>query len=360
MTATLRNRPAWLYAGVFLYMLRGVSGVCGPLDITVMTQNLYIGADTTPVLLSPTFETAAAAFDSVVANNFLARAGAIANEAASAGGPLLIGLQEAFIISGPTGTLDYAQILLNQLAARGLNYTIAGVHTGLSIAVAGFSATDREVVLARTDAPGFTVTSSQDYTFQNNVTVPTALGNLSLQRGDVLVNATLDGVPFQFVSTHLDEFHTPLQPLQAGEILSQLSPSSIPQLVVGDFNSSPSESTYSVMLAAGFTDTAAITGAVGATCCQAADLSNTVSQLTHRFDYVFERNFSSIDAAFLVGDTPFENVRPLWPSDHAGVIATVDVPEPPAGMVLLTALLLLGFRQFRILSRGGSGRAPTK
>jgi hypothetical protein len=125
--------------------------------------------------------------------------------------------------------------------------------------------------------------------------------------------------------------------------------------VVGDFNSRPNEPTYSVMLAAGFADTAAITGEVGATCCQAVDLSNTVSQLTNRFDYVFERNFSSIDAAFLIGDTPFENVRPLWPSDHAGVVATVDVPEPPAGMLVLTALLLLGFRQFRTRSRGGSG-----
>ena len=303
--------------------------IAAPLDITVMTQNLYIGADTTSVLLSPNVETAAAAFDFAVANNFPARAGAIADEVASAGGPLLIGLQEAFIISAPTGTLDYTQILLNQLAARGLNYTIAGVHTGLHVAVDGFSATDREVVLARSDVPGFTVTASQDYTFQNNVTLPTPLGVLSASRGDVLVNATLDGVPFQFVSTHLDEFHTPLQALQAAEILAQLGTSTMPQLVVGDLNASPSESTYAVMLTAGFIDTAAVTGAVGATCCQAADLSNAVSELTRRFDYVFERDFPSIDAAFLVGDTPFENVRPLWPSDHAGVVATVDVPDPP-------------------------------
>jgi hypothetical protein len=69
----------------------------------------------------------------------------------------------------------------------------------------------------------------------------------------------------------------------------------------------------------------------------------------------WERDFSSIDAAFLVGDTPFENVRPLWPSDHAGVVATVDVPEPPAGMLLLTALLRLGLQQFRTRSEGGTG-----
>src|SRR5207237_6773901 len=76
---------------------------------------------------------------------------------------------DEIVVSDPRvkdgGTLDYTQILLNQLTARGLNYTIVGVHTGLSVAVAGFSATDHEVVLARSNVPGFTVTESQEYTF---------------------------------------------------------------------------------------------------------------------------------------------------------------------------------------------------
>ena len=243
-----------------------------------MSQNLYVGADPTSILMSPDSATIAAAFASFVANNFPARAGAIASEAASSGGPLLIGLQEASIISGPTGTLDYTQILLGQLAARGLAYTIAGIHTGLHFAVGGFSATDREVVLARAGVPGFTFTGS-DRTFANNVTLSTPLGSISLNRGYVLVNATLDGVPFQFVSTHLDEFQTPLQPLQANEILAELGMTAEPQLVVGDFNADPTKLTYAEMLAAGFTDTAAATGAVGPTCCQAADLNNPVSEL---------------------------------------------------------------------------------
>ncbi len=76
-------------------------------------------------------------------------------------------------------------------------------------------------------------------------------------------------------------------------------------------------------------------------------VSNTVSQLTNRYDYVFERNFSSIGPAFLVGNTPFEAVRPLWPSDHAGVVATVNLPEPPAGIIFMAALLLLGGMSLR-------------
>jgi hypothetical protein len=101
------------------------------------------------------------------------------------------------------------------------------------------------------------------------------------------------------------------------------------------------------MLAAGFTDAAAVAGAVGPTCCQAADLDNPVSLLRNRYDYVFERGFSSIDSAFLVGDTVFEDVRPLWPSDHAGVIATVDLPEPSTLPLFISAVFLLALFRMR-------------
>jgi endonuclease/exonuclease/phosphatase family metal-dependent hydrolase len=96
-----------------------------------------------------------------------------------------------------------------------------------------------------------------------------------------------------------------------------------PQLVVGDFNALPTDATHADMLMAGFIDVGGAVRAVGATCCQAPDLDNAVSQLSGRIDYVFDRGFSSIDSAS-VGNTPFENVRPRWPSGHAGVIATVD------------------------------------
>jgi hypothetical protein len=119
-----------------------------------------------------------------------------------------------------------------------------------------------------------------------------------------------------------------------------------PQLVVGDFNARPTELTYAEMLAAGFTDLALVAGAGGLTCCQSPDLSNPVSQLSNRYDYIFERGFSSIEGVLLVGNTVFENVRPLWPSDHAGVIGTVDligtvaVPEPSVVVLFLSALFL--------------------
>jgi endonuclease/exonuclease/phosphatase family metal-dependent hydrolase len=344
---------------VFLWLSLGFEASAAPIGLTVMTQNLYVGADTDPVLRNPTPEVIAAAFQSVVANNFPARAAAIAAEAASAGGPLLIGLQEASIITAPTGTLDYTQILIGALEAQGLHYN-AIVHPGFFFALGGFSVRDQDVVLARTDVPGFAVSSSEQHTFVNNVVSPSPLGPFSLDNGYVLVNASLDGTPFQFVSTHLDPFHTPLQPLQAGEILAALGMSAEPQLVVGDFNARPEELTYGEMLAAGFTDVALLAGAAGLTCCQSPDLDNPVSELTNRYDYIFERGFASIDGALLVGDTPFENVRPLWTSDHAGligavgVISAVNVSEPSAAALFASALLLLGILQLR---RRGQGAA---
>jgi endonuclease/exonuclease/phosphatase family metal-dependent hydrolase len=259
-------------------------------------------------------------------------------------------VQEADIIGGPTGTLNYTQILLDQLAARGLHYVIAGAHTGFNVAANGLSLTDRDVVLARTDVAGFTVIGSESPTFLNNASLITPLGTLPLDRGYVLVSATLDGIPFQFVSTHL-ETNKSIGAAQANELLRALGTAAELQLVVGDFNALPTDMTHAEMVAAGFIDVDSTVGAVGATCCQSADLNNPVSQLSGRIDYVFERGFSSVDSAFLVGDKPFEDVRPRWPSDHAGVIATVDVPEPSAGALFAAAILLLGAMRLRAHSR---------
>jgi endonuclease/exonuclease/phosphatase family metal-dependent hydrolase len=332
---------------LLLYLSSGPPVGAAPVDLTVMTQNLYLGANTDAVLASPNEMTLQAALNSILANNFLARAGAIATEAASAGGPALIGLQEAYIISAPNVNLNYTQILLDQLAARGLNYTVAGVHTGFSVATSLFSVTEREVVLARTGVPDLTITGSESHTFVNNVT--TALGPLN--RGYALVDATLDGIPFEFVSTHLDS-NKSIGEAQAGELLARLGMTAEPQLVVGDFNALPTDATHANMVAAGFIDVGGALGAVGATCCQAPDLDNLLSLLSGRIDYVFERGFSSIESAFRVGDTPFENVRPRWASDHAGVVATVDLPEPSTGVLFAAAIVLLGISRLRAYNRG--------
>jgi hypothetical protein len=170
-------------------------------------------------------------------------------------------------------------------------------------------------VLARSDVSGFSVTGSEGHTFANQSLFQTPLGAFSPQRGYVLVDASLDGVPFQFVSTHLDETHSSAQALEAAEILAELNTNCEPQLVVGDFNANPTQSpfTYAEMVSAGFTDVAAAPGETGPTCCQPSDLDNPLSELTNRCYYVFERGFSSLDEALLV-----ETIRHSKICNHFG------------------------------------------
>jgi hypothetical protein len=66
-------------------------------------------------------------------------------------------------------------------------------------------------------------------------------------------------------------------------------------------------------------------GDPGFSCCQNSTLRNPVSQLSSRIDLVLTHAASRALDADLIGDAPFEAMPPLWPSDHAGVIATLRI-----------------------------------
>jgi endonuclease/exonuclease/phosphatase family metal-dependent hydrolase len=152
------------------------------------------------------------------------------------------------------------------------------------------------------------------------------------------------GRTYRFVATHLEfQDAAPVQVAQASELLSMLADEDRPTIVVGDFNSDaygqvPSKATpsYGMMLDAGFTDTWAALhpGIPGLTCCQAGDLLNDPSILDTRVDFVFTRNLPQAgpfgtEAATMrvVGDeSEWRTAQGLWPSDHAAVVATFQVP----------------------------------
>ena len=112
--------------------------------ITMMTRNLYLGADLTPVMnaASPQEIPGAVgeAWNRIVLNDFPARADAIAREIQSTR-PDVVGLQEVakfriqspgdFLVGNPQAATaveyDYLLLLLDALEARGLRYTIASV-----------------------------------------------------------------------------------------------------------------------------------------------------------------------------------------------------------------------------------------
>ena len=111
--------------------------------VTVMTQNLFLGADLNPIFRAPSlfalFAAVGGAWNSVQANDFPARAQALADEIAAAR-PDLVGLQEATLYrtdvppDGPatpaeTVAYDYLQLLVDALAQRGLSYEPVSVFT---------------------------------------------------------------------------------------------------------------------------------------------------------------------------------------------------------------------------------------
>ena len=120
----------------------------------------------------------------------------------------------------------------------------------------------------------------------------------------------------------------------------------MPVIVVGDLNSAADGSTtptYARFVApvtaggAGMDDAWSIArpGAPGLSSSQAEDLRNFPSQLYQRIDYLLVRAGDAFElrvrSAETTGDTPaaFERIG-LWPSDHAGVVATLRLKHQDA------------------------------
>jgi hypothetical protein len=68
--ARLNCRSFFAVLVAFICVLPETKAGAAPIEIPVITQNLYVGADADPVLANPTSATIQAAFNSVLANNF--------------------------------------------------------------------------------------------------------------------------------------------------------------------------------------------------------------------------------------------------------------------------------------------------
>jgi endonuclease/exonuclease/phosphatase family metal-dependent hydrolase len=95
-------------------------------------------------------------------------------------------------------------------------------------------------------------------------------------------------------------------------------------VVLGDVNSGPGLDlgAYGILLSGGFSD--AWPGGPGPTCCHRKDLHDANAPLTKRIDLVLTRGGFETIAADVVGDQLGDRTSSgLWPSDHAGVVATL-------------------------------------
>jgi endonuclease/exonuclease/phosphatase family protein len=330
-------------------------------EVVVMTRNLDFGTDLGPIIAATNqfeFVTAvAAAYTQARATDFPDRAKAWADEIDHAR-PDLVGLQEAVLWrtqtpadfsptpNATTVGADLVGLLLAELRSRGLKYEVVIAQTGFDVEAPGLIAgglvdvrlTQREVILVRKSA-GLKLTNAQGGQYAAFLTIPTVIGvPVSLPWAWASVDVTLNGRSFRFATTHLDPISGDAQLAQAAEFLAGPGSSALPIVWVGDFNSDAdatvitgvpsSTATYGSIIASGFSDTwkAKHPADPGFTCCQATDLRNSTSTLTERDDLVLTRGHFHVARASIVGDETTDRLASgLWPSDHAGVVVTLDI-----------------------------------
>ncbi len=333
-------------------------GAGGSPEVRVMTRNLYIGADIFRPFAVPVDDALleiAAVYETVQQTDFAERAEALADEVLE-NQPHLIGLQEVALIRrqspgdvfvgnpvpAETVDADYLQILLDALAARGLDYTVVSVVENVDVELPlllpplldDVRLTDRDVILARSDVA---VANEAHGNYGDFVVVELSGLAIEFKRGWNAVDATVDGRAYRFVNTHLEvggPFGAATQVLQAAELVGLVDGQTLPLIVVGDINSSPqsaSQQAYGQLIAAGFADAwlaQEVPPGPGLTCCHEETLMNEQPDLSSRIDVVFARSAVPDPivhaAADVVGDEPDDRTPSgLWPSDHAGVVASL-------------------------------------
>lgn len=324
-------------------------------DVTVMSYNLYLGANIFGLVGIPAEQVPTVAgqlFEQVRETDFPTRAGALA-AVIEAQSPDLVGLQEVtWYRSGPgmdpapatTTEYDFLALLMDAL---GDEYRVVATTVNADVEVPALvdgglrdiRLTDRDVILARN---GVEVSNAQTGNFDAFAPVPVGGQEIPFLRGFNSVVATVDGVSFTFANAHLEvddgnpQGAALAQTAQAFELVDALSSAAQPVVLVGDFNSAAdgsgtvvgppfNQNTYT-LLTRTYTDAFTEAGVDDPTCCQAADLQNTTSTLSSRIDLILHRGQVEAQAAAVVGDEAGDRTSTgLWPSDHAGVVATLRI-----------------------------------
>ena len=315
--------------------------------LTVMTYNVYVGANMEALLeitnLLEVPAEVANVYAAFMATDFPGRAAGIAS-AIKAHQPHIIGLQEISLLRRQipgdrlTGgepaeevVLDFLQILMDALQAEGLNYQVAAKvqNFDVEMPMGSFTEyddvrlTDFDVILARSDV---TISRPVRMNYDNIFSVEALF--IEVLRGYVAVDATVAGITYRIVNTHLESFAKDVRVVQAQELIDDLENEALPILLLGDFNTAAPEGTaYQMLRSAGYIDIWQLgSEGTGNTCCQDKALQNEISEHRKRIDLIFVRNLDIPGAIMThtIGDKPSDRLASgLWPSDHAGVVATL-------------------------------------
>jgi endonuclease/exonuclease/phosphatase family metal-dependent hydrolase len=317
----------------------------GPATLTVLTQNLYLGAELEPLLSAGANLPAVVEqlWASALATDFPGRAKVLA-QIIEAAGPDLVALQEVSLwrfqqpgdqLPTPNATtvqVDFLEVLLQELDARNLQYRVVGTVTNADFELPGASGTDyrltdRDVLLGKRSLP-VTATASGTYAHLATITVPVPIGpavQLKIARGWVSADVRAAGRTVRVFDTHLEAFSAEVATQQVADLLQLADPAARPTVIAGDMNLPPGSAGYQQFLASGtrLRDAWAELhgGDPGLTCCWDPDLRD--GTLETRIDLLFATPELRATTAVRLGEgarTP----GGLFPSDHLGAVATFD------------------------------------
>jgi endonuclease/exonuclease/phosphatase family metal-dependent hydrolase len=348
-------------------------------DVTVMTRNLYLGADLTPAIQSTSIggfiEANGEILRTVDASNFPVRAKGLAREILEQE-PDLVGLQEAAlwrtappsllaVKSGvPVATTvkyDFLAELLKQLNKKGKTYRAVVVNPEFDFeAPANYDGqpgggpgagllenaeingrlTMRDVILARVGAGVHTSNPKMGHYSHLLVEKVAGSAEVAVTRGWTSIDATVRGSrKFHFVNTHFEAFDPAsvvpsIRAQQAAELVGPggaADPSNrLPVILVGDLNSDvktevqPGDGqAYRVVTGAGFRERSA---AKPLGCCiESVDLKGgSVSQMNHKVDHVLTDDPK--DVKLVSGAvTGRQKHAGWWDSDHAGLASVLRI-----------------------------------
>lgn len=314
--------------------------------LTVATYNLYQGSSMIPAYLAPDVakmaEELRTAYHLAMETDVPGRIAAIVSSLAACR-PHALGVQEVALWRHGDEVCDFLQILQDALRTAGLDYQVAATVTSSTLALHTggdvISVTDRDAILARADVP---VTAAGDRVYAARIEQPVPSGLvLTKLRGWAWADlgiADADGTAgtrSRVVCTHLEAFDEKVRLRQAEELADALAAETHSAVVVGDLNSAPGVDAHAILTDRGFSDAwVDVHGSAdGFTALQSGTLDNEESQLSKRWDHILVRapELAADDASVLGADRSSRLPAGLWPSDHAGVVATlVRRPKPAA------------------------------
>jgi endonuclease/exonuclease/phosphatase family metal-dependent hydrolase len=349
---SIRNRPVAIVATIALSMLLATPAraEAAP-QLRVMTYNLYLGANLTPIFTAPPDQVVAKvkeAWHHVRATNFRIRAEAIA-DLITEERPDLAGLQEVSLwqtapIDDPTHLTtkyDFLQLLLDELEQNGTPYEAVVQNPFASGALPVSDdqlvrLTQRNVIIAPADRDedlfGLANPVSKVYAARIPLSI---LGQpFEITRGYATIDARIHQSWVRFATTQPEAYSVPVRQAQAIELASALSSSPYDVIVAGDINSEREfvADSYQILIGAGYTDVWLETapGVDGFTASFGDDLVGPPSELDHTVDYVLrtaEESLEGVDGASeVVGEeTDDQTTTGWWPSDHAGVVVSLQL-----------------------------------